>query len=155
MPGKTTEAIAAERRTIRLEMHRLMVQEGLSESKALARVLPDDRNRWKKLQQWKDKNLWPVPESELRVNAAPAVESAEADFLKKIRTMIDKIQLRDRVGLTAPGRESSIKSTMIAVRIPTTLDDELKSLGGLKSRHVERAIMFYVKAMKADGGHHD
>jgi hypothetical protein len=150
MPGKTTEAIAAERPTIRLEMHRLMVQEGLSESKALARVLPDDRNRTKKLRRWKEKGLWPVPESELEGYGTPAVENREAEILKKIRTMIDKIQLKDRVGLTAPGRESSVKSVMIALRIPTTLDEDLKRLGGVKSRHVEKAITLYVKAMKAD-----
>jgi hypothetical protein len=46
-------------------MHQL-VSEGVSESDALVKILPDDNNRSTKLKLWKKSRLWPVPPDELR-----------------------------------------------------------------------------------------
>lgn len=188
MAAKTVEQIAAETLKIRLDMRTLMQEQGLSENEALARLLPNDRNRTKKLKRWKEKALWPVTESELSEQAAPPenavihrsqIETAaqpesgsallvhsaiqcqssqdtDAELLRRIRNMLDTIEPAERpVGATAKGRPSPLKTIMIAIRIPTSLDDELKALGGLKSRHVEKAIMLYLRAMNAGEGADD
>lgn len=168
MENKITEQMADRTRKIRLEVHRLMAESNLSENEALGRVLPGDRNRTKSLKRWKDRGLWPVPESEIhgvadqqksgmqsRVNSdnqrqSPIHELSETELLKRVRTMLDKIEPVQRLGLTAPGRKTSVPPVMIALRIPKALDEELKALGGLKSRHIEKAIMLYVQAMKTE-----
>jgi len=77
-------------------------------------------------------------------------ELSESALLKKIRALLDTIEPEERpIGATAKGRKSPLKTTMIAIRIPTTLDEELQVLGRPKSRHIERAIMLYLRAMKA------
>ena len=79
-------------------------------------------------------------------------EDADTELLGRIRTMLQGIQPTERYGLTAPGKKTSVPTELIAIRIPKSLHDELKALGGLKSRHVERAIMLYLKAMKTGKG---
>lgn len=162
MPGKGLDKAAQRTRTIRLELHRLMDQGGLSEKAALAQVLPDDRNRWKKLKLWKDKGLWPVPDSELsakkglqsesntaRHRLSPSDDVSEGELLRRIRIMLESIEPAERpIGATAKGRKSPLQTKMIALRIPEALYDELEALEGPKSRHVEKAIMLYLKAMK-------
>jgi len=60
MPGKSTEKIAEESLSLRLEMNRLMIEEKLSESKALVRILPKDNNRKTKMGTWIKHGLWPM-----------------------------------------------------------------------------------------------
>jgi hypothetical protein len=182
MSAKTAERMAEETRETRLAMRALTKVQGLTENEALAKVLPNDRNRTKKLKRWKENGLWPVSESELLEHAEPpgddviqdsepkttlqaesvsqsnvnsdiqrdSVITDEADLLKRIRAMLDTIKAAERpVGATAKGRMSPLQTRMIAIRIPESLDDELKALGDLKSRHIEKAIMLYLRAMKA------
>jgi hypothetical protein len=169
MAGKTTEQLAEETLKIRLEVHRRMVEGNLSENEALRQVLPTDRNRTKKLRLWRKKGLWPLPESgtvgtvaqvgsTLPNDSNSAIQRmsvtdglTETELLKKVRAMLDTIEPAQRpVGATAKGRKSPLQTTMIAIRIPTVLDEELKSMGGLKSHHIEKAIMLYLKAMRID-----
>jgi hypothetical protein len=143
----------------RLEMHRLMVEEGLSDRGALRRVMPDDRNRWAKLKRWEEKGLWPLHENDLLPQDNSDIQRqavndglSETELLRKVRAMVEGIEPAERpIGATAKGRKSPLQTTMIAIRIPTTLDDELKALHGPKSRHIEKAIMLYLRAMKAEG----
>jgi hypothetical protein len=170
MASKTTQEMAARTRHLRLEVHRLMAEESLSENEALRKALPGDRNRTKKLQRWKDNGLWPVSESEiggiaeqLKSGSKPKVHSdrqcneplnelPENELLRRVRSMLYNIEPAERpIGATAKGRKSPLQTTMIAIRIPTNLDEELKALGGLKSRHIEKAIMLYIRAMRAEG----
>ena len=60
MPGKSTEKIDEESISLRLEMNRLMIEEKLSESKALLKILPTDINRKSKLKTWIKHGLWPM-----------------------------------------------------------------------------------------------
>ena len=60
MPGKSTDKIAEESLSLRLEMNRLMIEEKLSESKSLIKVLPKDINRKSKLKTWIKHGLWPM-----------------------------------------------------------------------------------------------
>jgi len=156
--------MAERTRKIRLEVRRLMVEENLSENEALSKALPGDRNRTKALKRWKANGLWPVPESEFhegteQPGSGPQAPDnserqriSETELLKKVRRMLDTIEPAERpIGATAKGRKSPLQTDMIAIRIPQTLHEELKALGGLKSRHIEKAIMLYVQAMKAQG----
>ena len=82
------------------------------------------------------------------VERRPDAVEDENDLLKRVAAMLETIQPIERpVGATAKGRKSPLQTIMIAIRIPETLNAELKELGGLKSRHIERAIMLYLKAM--------
>jgi hypothetical protein len=150
-----------------------MEQEGLPEAEALLEVYPNDRNRRKNFRRWKKNGLWPVPSLELQehgtsqsakasesdinsdihcYNSSVTEELSEKALLLRLRGMLDKIEVIERVGLTAPNRKSPLKTTMIAIRVPESLDEELKALKGPKSRHIEKAIILYVKAMKVDEG---
>lgn len=82
-------------------------------------------------------------------NSLQSDRDTEAELFKRIRAMLDDIQPTERVGLTAPGKKSSMETIPVAIRIPKTLDEKLKKLDGPKSRHIERAIMLYLKAMQA------
>lgn len=166
MSVKTAEQMAEETRKTRIEMRALTKMQGLTENEALAKVLPSDRNRTKKLKRWKEKGLWPVPESEIAECAAPSnpnsdiqrisPKDSDSELLERIRAILDTIELAERpVGKTGKNRFSPLKTKMIAIRIPESLDDELKALGDLKSRHIEKAIMLYLKAMKAGESEYD
>jgi len=63
MPGKSTEKIDEESISLRTEMNRLMIEEGLPENKALIKVLPKDINRKSKLGTWIKHGLWPLDNS--------------------------------------------------------------------------------------------
>jgi hypothetical protein len=63
MPGKSSEKISEESLNLRTEMNRLMIEEKLSESKALLRILPTDINRKTKLKVWMKHGLWPLDNS--------------------------------------------------------------------------------------------
>jgi hypothetical protein len=180
MSAKTVDVIAEETRKMRIEMRTLIETQGLAENVALKKVLPNDLNRCKKLKQWKEKGLWPVPESELREHATPnvdavteatpskppqsksgsisyvnspthskSVDDSETETLKKVRSMIDKIKVTDRIGQTAPKRRNPNKGKMIAARIAPDVFDEFQDLEGRKSFHIERALRLYLAAMKA------
>ena len=99
MPVKMPDKREEQAKKIRLEMHRLMEQEGLSENEALARALPEDRNRTKKLRRWKQKGLWPLSNSvsllDHSVNsdmhcASKTGELSEKDLLKKLLDGINR-----------------------------------------------------------------
>jgi hypothetical protein len=176
MPDKVIEKMDSATKEIRINMRALMIDKGFSEEEALRQALPKDRNRTKKLRRWKEHGLWPISASEQARGSVQRTEPAEvetdnapetayssdspvntvkpcidteAELLEKIRAMLDTIQPAERpVGATAKGRHSPLKTKLVALRLPVTLNEELKALGGLKSRHIEKALMLYLRAMK-------
>ncbi len=77
----------------------------------------------------------------------------EDELLQRIRAMLDTIEPAERpIGVTGRDRFSPLKTVPVTIRIPRELDAELKALSGVKSRHIEKAIMLYLKAMKAGEG---
>jgi len=46
-----------------------MVQQGIEENEALRQVTPGNSNRASSFKTWKERGLWPVPESELTTHA--------------------------------------------------------------------------------------
>ena len=64
--------------------------------------------------------------------------------------MLDDIQVAVRpVGVTAKGRPTTFPTKMVAARFPTAMVEELEALEGPKSYHLEKALMLYLKALKA------
>jgi len=51
---------------------------------------------------------------------------------------------------TAKGRESTLKTSMIAARFPNDLVTELKALGVRVSHHLEKALRLYLKVLKSE-----
>jgi hypothetical protein len=63
MTEKSILLPADETLQLRMMMHGLMAT-GLSESEALLRILPNDKDRRRKLNRWKSQGLWPPPEED-------------------------------------------------------------------------------------------
>ena len=118
----------------------------MQELKRLVGELSPDRRQ--ALDDYLEKERSPMAE-----RTTEAGDLSEKELLARVRVLLDSIEPAERVpGATARGRKSPLKTTVIAVRIPITLDKALQALGRPKSRHIERAIMLYLKAMKAAGG---
>lgn len=87
---------------LRVKVYEL-VRGGLSESDALVRAMPKDRNRRRRLNEWKRSGLWPPPETHYG-ESAPEVsmfakdapsggEGAEASRTERLRELIrDELQ---------------------------------------------------------------
>lgn len=110
--------------------------------KRLLKQLPPDR-----LQAFTDY----LSESE-----AAETTTKEPSQGKLLRMVAEKvlpgIQPADRpIGATAPGRNAQLKTIATAMRIPTKLFKELDALPGPRSRNIEKAIMLYLKVVKAGG----
>ena len=67
--GISTERMAEETRAIRLKMQEL-VDQGMDEMEALGDVLPEDKNRTRKLKTWKKRGLWPMHKEEIKEQGA-------------------------------------------------------------------------------------
>jgi hypothetical protein len=61
---KTKDQLKENTHLIRVEMDRLIREEGLSEKEALVKVLPKDGHRTRKLAVWVKRGLWPIPPDE-------------------------------------------------------------------------------------------
>lgn len=64
MARKSAQQVAEESLEIRKEMARL-IEQGLTETEALKKVLPEDKNRLTKLKLWEKHGLWPPQERDL------------------------------------------------------------------------------------------
>lgn len=60
----SNESLARKTLEIRLKVHEL-VSGGMSESQAMIKVLPDDKNRSRRMKGWIQNGLWPISEHEL------------------------------------------------------------------------------------------
>ena len=88
MPGKSTEKIDEESLSLRTEMNRLMIEEGLSESKSLIKVLPKDINRKSKLKTWIKHGLWPMEGS----TSVPIPKNKPIDIMPSLTPeMVDSL----------------------------------------------------------------
>ena len=74
---------------------------------------------------------------------------SDEELLRKVKAMLDKIEIAERP-TTARGRESTLKTGMIAARFPKTLIEELEALPGRKSHHLEKALTLYLRAIKSE-----
>ena len=63
---KSTELIAEETRELRLRL-KALIDSGMSKSKALLKVFPNDSNRSRRLKFWEKEGLFPISEAELEV----------------------------------------------------------------------------------------
>jgi len=81
-------------------------------------------------------------------NAVIQREDKDRKLLGRIREMLKSTEIPDR-GTTAKGRQSAVKTKLVAARLPVILIDELHALGGRFSHHIEKAVMLYVQAMRA------
>ncbi|MBI5251557.1 MAG: hypothetical protein HY912_18865 [Desulfomonile tiedjei] len=70
-----------ESRDARFKLHKLIAQ-GFSEHHALARVFPRDPNRRRRLREWQQQGLWPIPAEELKQWDGGKASSEEAKVKK-------------------------------------------------------------------------
>lgn len=129
MPGKGTEKIDEESLSLRREMNRLMIEEGLSESKALIKVLPKDNNRKTKMGIWIKHGLWPLDNStsvkipknkpvDIMPGLTPEMVASLVNAANKLAE-IEEIKLREPT--YRPRFKGKRRPT--SIRLPTLLED--------------------------------
>lgn len=64
MARKSAQQVIEQSLELRKEMSRL-IEQGLTETEALKKVLPEDKNRLTKLKLWEKHKLWPLQEGDL------------------------------------------------------------------------------------------
>ena len=74
-------------------------------------------------------------------------ETPRVPPLVEVKRMIQELQVSERPQ-TAPGLKSTLQTTLIAARFPSTLVERLDALGGKRSHHLEKALMVYLRALE-------
>ncbi len=80
--SKSDRLVAEETREIRIKMDEYM-REAFGEAEALAKALPADANRSKKLRDWKSRGLWPIPPTEREALGLPPAPDQPQELLTK------------------------------------------------------------------------
>lgn len=76
----------------------------------------------------------------------------EEEILVKVKAMLKDIEPAERPNVKlAKGEKREFETAMLSVRVPKTLVDELATLKGPKTTHVEKAVMLYLRALKVEG----
>lgn len=129
MPGKGTEKIAEKSLNLRTEMNKLMIEEGLSESTALIRILPKDNNRKSKLKIWVKHGLWPMEGSTSiqtpktkPIDIMPSLTPQMVDILVNAANKLAEIEeIKLREPTYRPRFRGKRRST--SVRLPVALEE--------------------------------
>lgn len=129
MPGKGTEKIAEESLSLRTEMNRLMIEEGLSESTALIRILPKDNNRKSKLKIWVKHGLWPMEGSTSiqtpKTKPIDIMPSLTPEMIERLINAANKLAEIEEIKLREPSYRPRFrgKRRSTSVRLPMLLED--------------------------------
>ena len=146
-----------------------------AELKAVKRVYPGDKNSSTTLRGWKEYSLWPPPKELLDrrtigddesrfqgkngLKVIPGLgrgrrqidELSEQDILQRVGKILESIEVHKRERGTGGRRKiySTLKTRVIAGRMPVDLLNEVHRYRGSNSYHLERALRLYVKVMQA------
>jgi len=83
-------------------------------------------------------------------NSVERLELTEEEVLREAFKILQGLPVRKRQLTGTRGKRlSTVKTKILAGRMPTDLINELRSLKGSYSEHLERALKFYVKVIKA------
>lgn len=129
MPGKGIDRIAEESLILRKEMHRLMVDEGLPENRALLKVLPKDDNRRAKLKLWIKYGLWPLEESKNKTTSSQnPVQNTSAltpEMIERLINAANKLAEIEEIKLREPTYRPRFKGKRrsTSVRLPMALEE--------------------------------
>jgi hypothetical protein len=84
------------------------------------------------------------------INSKERLDLTEEEILKEASKILDGMPVRKRdITGTRKKRLSTVKTKIIAGRMPTELINELRALGGSNTSHLEKALIFYLKLIKA------
>jgi hypothetical protein len=131
------------------------VAEALAKNEELYSYAP--KTVWRKWKQYRDGQYQEADSTSDSVNVTPEghkavtpTSTSEEETLKKMNELLKDIQATPRpVGATGKGKYTTLKTKMIAARLPVALAEELEALEGPKSGHIERAVKLYLKVLKA------
>jgi len=91
------------------------------------------------------------PVTTVRQRETPeALELSDDEIIRRAKEILMKDVFVAERPTTAKGRESTLKTSMIAARFPNDLVTELKALGGRVSHHLEKALRLYLKVLKSE-----
>ncbi len=125
MAGKSAEQIDEESLNLRKEMHRLMVEEGLSESRALVKVLPKNNNRKVKLKVWVKYGLWPIKDATTSpIKAVDNSPNLTPDMVERLVTAANRLAEIEQIKLREPTYRPRFKGKRrsTSVRLPILLE---------------------------------
>jgi len=148
-----------------------------AELRAAKKVYPGDRNSSTTLRIWQEYGLWPPSEEILNGGDIGKDESrhqgknglkvitgagrkvrrlmdsseiSEKEILQMVREILDKIEVHHKEWSGGRTRKySTIKTRVLAGRLPVDLLNEIHRFKGSNTYHLERALRLYVKVMKA------
>ena len=149
------------------------IEQRKAELQAVKRVYPGDQNSSTTLHVWKKYGLWPPSEEMLRgavgedqsKNGLTVIrggagkvrrltdspELSERELLQRVRRILDSIEVHKRQPGTGGRRKiySTVRTRVIAGRMPVDLLNEIHKFEGSNTYHLERALRLYVKVMQA------
>jgi len=77
-------------------------------------------------------------------------ELSEKEILKKVRKILDTIEIHEKEWTGGRRKKrSTVKTRIFGGRLPTALINEIHEFKGSNTYHLERALRLYVKVMKA------
>ena len=148
-----------------------------AELRGVKKVYPGDKNSSTTLRIWQEYGLWPPSEeilsggdigkdesrhqgkSGLRVITGTgrkvrrlinSSELSEKEILQMVREILDKIEVHHKEWSGGRTRKySTIKTRVLAGRLPVDLLNEIHKFKGSNTYHLERALRLYVKVMRA------
>jgi hypothetical protein len=83
-------------------------------------------------------------------NSLERIELTEEEILKEALKILESMPVRKRdITGTRSKRLSTVKTKILAGRMPTELINELRALGDSTTSHIERALRIYLKILKA------
>ena len=149
------------------------IEQRKAELLAVKKVYPGDQNSSITLNVWKKYGLWPP--SELILSGAigkdqskngltvirgsarkvrrliDPSELSEKEILQRVMRVLDSIEVHKRQPGTGGRRKiySTVRTRVIAGRMPVDLLNEIHKFKGSNTYHLERALRLYVKVMGA------
>ncbi len=82
-------------------------------------------------------------------NAHHESELSEKEILQRVRKILDSIQVHHKEWTGGRMKKySTLKTRVIAGRLPVDLINQINRLKGSKTFHLERALRLYIQVMK-------
>lgn len=109
---------------------------------------------------WEKRGLWPPSKAELteatktgwiRTRAVPKPLHSDRNAVERGRQLLTTMTERNKEWTGGRMRkETSIRTKIIAARVPVDLIDQIRALRGTKTEHLEKAIRLYLEVLKPE-----
>lgn len=149
----SVETLARRSRKDRFKLQQL-IDSGMTEGAALAEVFPKDSNRSKKLKTWREKGLFPIPDSEREANGT-TVKPTDTTAQDAARGALDT-GLPPKTTVTTVSKPEpepspseapqSVVPVVLATTVPESPEEDLEKIWDLMAERVNAAAAKVVEA---------